>query len=112
MVLKTLILVSISISEDRQMFFSRRKAVLASLTRILTSASAPSCLSIILARSSLHKNFRTRVAKAKAHEKYVEANKHSTEEDKRNYTEMLATEAEAAAHRGNKRDLYSNIKKP
>ncbi|KAK7107318.1 hypothetical protein V1264_015265 [Littorina saxatilis] len=59
-------------------------------------------------------NSKTRAAKAKANEEYAEANrsvKHSIKTDKKNYIEMLATEAEEAAYHGNTRDLYSTIKK-
>ncbi|KAL3863347.1 hypothetical protein ACJMK2_005107, partial [Sinanodonta woodiana] len=59
-------------------------------------------------------NSRTRTAKAKANDEYAEANrsvKRSIKKDKKNYVEMLATEAEEAAHHGNTRDLYATIKK-
>lgn len=59
-------------------------------------------------------NSRTRTAKAKANDEYAEANrsvKRSIKKDKKNYVEMLAAEAEEAAHHGNTRDLYATIKK-
>ena len=59
-------------------------------------------------------NSRTRAGKNKTQEEYSEVNrsvKRSIKVDKRNYAEMLATEAEEAAHHGNMRDLYGTIKK-
>jgi hypothetical protein len=59
-------------------------------------------------------NSRTRAAKVKAQEEYTEANrsvKRSIREDKRNYLETLATEAEEAAYQNRTKDLYSITKR-
>ena len=58
-------------------------------------------------------NSRTRAAKVKAQEEYTEANrsvKRSIREDKRNYLETLATEAEDTAYQNRTKYLYSITK--
>lgn len=47
-----------------------------------------------------------------AQEEYIEVNKNvkrSIKADRRNYIEMLVTEAEAAAHHGNTQELYTTF---
>ena len=56
---------------------------------------------------------RTRTTKQLAQKEYAEANKNvkkSFRKDARNFVDMLANEAEEAAHYGNMRQLYSTIK--
>ena len=56
---------------------------------------------------------RTRTTKQIAQKEYAEANKNvkkSFRKDARNFVDMLANEAEEAAHYGNMRQLYSTIK--
>lgn len=65
-------------------------------------------------KKAMVNNSKTRATKAKAQEKYTEANKsvkQSIRVDKRSYIESLAIEAEEAAHQNNTKDLYSIIKK-
>ena len=55
-------------------------------------------------------NSRTRAQKAKVQREYSEVNKKvkkNIKADKRNYVEVLATEAEEAARQGNMRELYN-----
>lgn len=59
-------------------------------------------------------NSRTCARKAKAHAEYSEANRtvrRSIRAAKKSYMEALAAEAKVAAHHGNMKDLYTNIKK-
>ena len=56
---------------------------------------------------------RTRTTKEIAQKEYAETNKNvkkSFRKDARNFVDMLANEAEEAAHYGNMRQLYSTIK--
>ena len=58
-------------------------------------------------------NSRTRATKSKAQESYTKLNKEvkrSTRNDKRNYFEGLATEAEEAVSKGNIKDMYNITK--
>lgn len=58
-------------------------------------------------------NSHTRAGEAKAHAEYSEANRtvrRSIRADKRSYMDSLAAEAKVAAHHGNMKDLYTNIK--
>ena len=59
-------------------------------------------------------NSRTRAAKTKAQEEYIEANsevKRSIKKDKRDYIKDLARQVETTAGQGNLEDLYLVAKK-
>ena len=59
-------------------------------------------------------NSRTRAAKAKAQEEYTAVDrgvKKSIKEDKRDYIDDLARQAETAAGQGSLKDLYQTLEK-